>query len=343
MFIFLASLAFLFILSFIFFTHEFGHFLMSKIFGVKVLEFGFGFPPRAFGIKKGETIYSLNFIPFGAFVKILGEEGKSEDKRALCNQPLFCRFLVASAGILSNFFWAWLILTISFWIYYFLPVKNFVLIQEVLANSPASAVSLKPGDILLSADGVDFKKAEEVSQFTKAHQGEEVRLLISRFGRKIEKKVKLTTGERPLGISMFETAGEEKVPILKAPLASAFFLGQGIYISFVYLIKMILGRVPFELGGPVAVYGIVKQFSAMGFLYLFRLAAILSLALGFFNFLPLPAIDGGKMAFLTLERIFGKKIVRQETENLIHGLGFVLLILLSILIFYRDLLRLLER
>jgi len=280
MFLFVTILAFLFILSFLFFTHEFGHFLAAKRAGVPVLEFGLGFPPTVFKWKKGGTLYSINLIPFGAFVKILGDaEPKNKNPKAYWNQRVGRRFLIASGGLLANFFWAWLILMISLWIYAALPAKNFVIIQEVVKGSPAYLSGLKSGDLIIKGDGQVFETSEEVSQFTKSHKNQEVLIVIRHFGKEVEKKIKLAdTTEAPLGIKMVDAAGAEKVAIWKAPFISASILGQAVYLTAAYLGRAIASvftgvKVPFELGGPVAVFGFVSQFSSMGFLYLFRLAA----------------------------------------------------------------------
>lgn len=349
MFLFLTILVFILILSFLFITHELGHFLAAKKAGVPVLEFGLGFPPALFKWKKGETVYSINLIPFGAFVKILGqEEPKEKSPKSYWHQSVGRRFLIAAGGIISNFFWAWLILTISLWIFLFIPAKNFVIIQEVVRESPAFSAGLKQGDLITRGDGQVFEKSEEISQFTKAHKNQEITIFIKRFGKEIEKKIKLGESDTPLGVALLDAAGAEKVPFYKAPLVAAEILWNAIYITASYLGKAIVSvftgvKVPFEVGGPVAVWGFVSQFTAMGFLYLLRLAALLSLGLGFFNLLPLPALDGGRLVFLALEKIFGKKVVKPETENIIHGVGFILLIGLSILIAYKDVLRLIGR
>jgi len=346
----IAIIAFIFILSFLFITHELGHFLVAKRVGIPVVEFGLGFPPRLLKWKKGETLYTINLIPFGAFVKILGDDNPQDpNPKSFWKQSLGKRFLTAGGGIASNLFWAWFILTIALWIAAILPARNFVLIQEVNKNSPAFSAGIKSGDLLIRGNGQVFKKSEEVTQFTKSHRGEEVEIVIRRFGKEVKKRIRLSNdSEAPLGIVMVDVSSGEKIAFWKAPMRAIITLGEQIYITAAYLGKALVSifvgpKVPFEVGGPVAVWGWVYQFSAMGFLYLFWLAASLSLALGFFNLLPLPALDGGRLAFLALEKIFGKKIVKPETENAIHGVGFIVLIGLSILIAYKDVLRLIGR
>lgn len=343
-------IVFIFVLSFLFFTHEFGHFLAAKKAGIPVLELGIGFPPRLFAWKRGETLYSINLIPFGAFVKILGDDDPfNKNPNAYWRQSVGKRFFTASGGILSNLFWAWLILTISLWIYAFLPAKNFVLVQEVTKDSPAFLAGIKQGDVLVKGNGQVFEKSEQVAEFTKSHKNQTVTITLKRFGKDIEKKIKLSNDpEAPLGVAMIDASSGEKTPIWRAPIEAIIILGQAIYLTGAYLIRAITSlfvgpKVPFEVGGPVAVWGFVSQFCALGFLYIFRLAAFLSLGLAFFNFLPFPALDGGRLLFLTLEKIFGKKVVKPETENIIHGIGFVFLIGLMILITYNDIMRLIKR
>lgn len=349
MMLFITIAAFLFILSFLFFTHEFGHFLAAKKAGVPVLEFGLGFPPRLFKWKKNETLYSINLIPFGAYVKVLGMEDLTEKSpKSYWKQTVLKRFLITVGGSGANFFWAWVILTISLWIFLAIPAKNFVIVQEVVKGSPAETAGLKQGDLIVKADGLVFQKSQEISEFTKSHQGQETKITIRRFGKDIEKQLRLSQGEAPLGIAMIDAASGEKVSAFKAPFVSAVVLAQSIYLTVLYLGQAIIAiftpaKAPFEVGGPVAVYGYVAQFAQMGYFYLIRLAAFLSLALGFFNLLPLPALDGGRLTFLILEKIFGKKVLRPETENTVHSIGFIALVGLMILITYKDIAQLIKR
>jgi len=345
----ITTLIFIVVLSFLFLTHELGHFIFAKKTGISVVEFGLGFPPRLFKWKKGETTYSINLIPFGAFVRLLGlEDPKNKDKKSYWRQSVGKRFLTASGGILGNFFFAWLVLTISLLILNFVPVKEFVIVQDVEKNSPAYQAGIKQGDLLISANGVFFKNSLEVSQFTKSHKGEKIKITIKRFGKEKTKEVQLRNAEYPLGVAMIDASLGKQNVLWKTPIDALVMLGDAIYLTTEYLIRSIVSvfmgpRVPLQLGGPVAVWGVVSQFYSIGFIYLLRLVAFLSLGLAFFNFLPLPALDGSRLVFLVLEKIFGKKIIKPNAENTIHNVGFVLLIFLSIIITYNDIMNLIRR
>ena len=338
------------VFSFLVITHEFGHFWASKKVGVPVLKFAVGFWKPLFKWKRKETRYSVNVIPFGGYVEVFGSENpKEKDKKAFWQQAVGKRFLITISGVLFNLIAAWLLLTISLWIAGIIPPKNFILIQEVAKESPAETAGIKQGDFLISINGENLIEAVKISEFTRSHQGQTISLEIQRSGKLIKKEVKLSENtEAPLGISMVETGQEEKVAFWKAPYVSLQIIGSWFVATFSYIGKAIVSiftpeKIPMEISGPVGIWGAVAQFTALGFLYLLRLAAMLSFAIGTFNLLPLPALDGGRLIFLLLEKIFGKKVVKPETENAIHGVGFIILILLMLLITYRDIMQLIAR
>lgn len=346
----LSIIAFIVILSFLFISHEYGHFLAAKRAGVPVLRFGIGFLTPLIKWKRNETEYSINILPFGAFVDVMGmEDPNNKDNRSYWSQSIGKRILIAAGGVISNFFWAWVLLTISLWIYAALPPKNFVLIQEVKKESSAEQAGLKQGDLIISADGLVFKSAEEISSFTRSHKDQTVKLIIKRSGKDVEKNVKLGADpEAPLGISMSDAAFEDKVAFWKAPLISIEVLGQAIYMTAAYFGKAIASifthtKVPIEVSGPVGIWSFVSQFTALGIVYLLRLAAFLSLGIGFLNLLPIPSLDGSRIVFLLLEKIFGKKVVKPEVENTIHTVGFIFLMLIMVLITYKDITRLMGK
>ncbi len=346
----LSIFAFIVILSFVFISHEYGHFVAAKIAKVPVLRFGIGFFKPIFKWKKKETQYSINVLPFGAFVDVLGlDTPKDENKNSYWKQSVFKRFLIASFGVLFNFIFAWILLTISLWIFAIFPPKSFVMIQDVKKGSPAEITGLKQGDIIVSANGEVFKTAEQISQFTQSHKNQEINLKIKRSGKETDKQIKLSEDvEAPLGVSMADAGVEEKVAFYKAPLIALEVLGAAVYATFAYLGRAVASvfthvKVPLEVSGPVGVYGIVSQFTSLGFVYLLRISAFLSLGVGIFNLLPIPALDGARIIFLILEKIFGKKVIKPETENTIHSVGFMFLIAIMILITYNDITRLLGK
>jgi len=195
-------------LSFLIFIHELGHFLTAKAFGIKVLEFGIGFPPRIWKKKKGETTYSLNLLPFGGFVKILGEEGeeketpdereeeKKEPKRSFTFQPAWKKIIMLAGGVVANFIFGWIVISIVFMV----GIPEHLAITAVQSGSPAQEKQLKMGDFIIGAsyDGVVLKdpiKSEDFILLTKEARGKEVELNIRRM--KEEFSTRLLSRENP--------------------------------------------------------------------------------------------------------------------------------------------------
>lgn len=345
----LAILAGIIILSIILLVHEFGHFFAAKITGVKVEEFGLGFPPKAVKLFSwGETLFTLNWIPFGGFNKILGEDEKSKDPRAFCNKSAGVRFFIASGGILANLIFAWILLTVWFWILPYIQIPNYVAIIQVDPGSPAQVADLKPNDLIVQIDNTKLQTPELVSEYTQNHKGQEINLEIKRQGKIIDKKIVLGNSEHPLGVAMSET-GNEKVAIkwYQAPYLALKEMWAVTYLTFYYVGQFFVGlfhktkTAGFELSGPVGIVASISQIAYLSWLLLIRVAALISLGLGLFNILPIPAVDGGRLFFIGMEKIFGKKVIRSEHENAIHAVGFIILIILSLLIVYLDVRRIL--
>ncbi len=337
------------ILSLVILVHEFGHFFAAKICGIKVEEFGFGFPPRAVKLfKKNGTLFSLNWIPFGGFNKILGEEGGSKDPGAFCNKSVWARIFVASAGIIANLILAWVLLTIWFWVINFVEIPNYVAIVSVNNNSAAEQAGIKANDLIISVNNQKVSTPEELSTITKANIGKVVTIALKHDGKDTTKNVTLSQdATAPLGVSLTQTGGEK--PNIKwylAPVESVKEMYAVMALTVDYLISAIHSlfggvKVDFQLSGPVGVVAFVAQTAAIGWFFLIRLAAIISLGLALFNIFPIPAVDGGRLVFLWLEAIFGKRVVKENHENIIHGIGFIALIILSLIIVYFDIKRLL--
>jgi len=336
------------ILSLVILAHEFGHFFAAKMSGVKVEEFGLGIPPRICRLfKKGETVYSLNWIPFGAFNKILGQEEKSRDPRAYCNKGVWTRIFIVGAGIGANIILAWILLTVWFWLAPVINLPNYVVVVKVEPNSSAERVGLEPNDLILKIDNFQPKKVTDVSSFTRAHQGEEVELLIKHRGKKETKKIKLAENSpAPLGVVLAETNGENlAIKWYQAPWLALKEMYTVVVFTFSYIISAFASlfggpKVSFELTGPIGIVAFISQTVSVSWLFLIRLTAIISLGLAFINFLPIPAMDGGHLFFLGLEAGLGKKVISHEHEKIIHTFGFIFIIILSIIIAYLDIVRL---
>lgn len=355
---FITIIIFIVILGVLIFAHEFGHFIVAKKSGVKVEEFGFGFPPRLFGIKKGETIYSLNLIPIGGFVKIYGEQGEGKNEpNSFISKSAGRRALILSAGVLMNFLLAMFLLGVGNKIG--LPtvvdensgpgvVRSVrVQISGIAPSSPAEAAGIKVGDTIIglkNLEAMEVSTPQEVQSFIEKHKGEEIILTVKRGNDNIDiplvPRENPPAEEGPLGVALVNTA------IVSYPWIESLSRGVIDTINLTILIIVALGSIIHRaviglpvgeaLTGPVGIYNVTSQAAEMGFVYLLQLTALLSINLAIINILPFPALDGGRLLFLGIEKIKGTP-VSQKVENVIHTAGFAFLILLMLLITYKDL------
>ncbi|MFH0906670.1 MAG: RIP metalloprotease RseP [bacterium] len=363
---FLTIVSFILILGLLVFVHELGHFVLAKRAGIKVEEFGFGFPPRIFGIKKGETIYSLNLFPLGGFVKIYGENGPEiekgkpdpDKKRAFYNYPIAVRAKILIAGVTMNFLLAVLLLGFGFWIG--LPsvidddqIDNLnevkVQVLQVSFDSPANLAGIKIGDAIKELKQnkiLSVNSVEQVQQFMDDYKGQEITVVIQRGDEVIEKKVTpridYPEEQGPLGIALARTA------IVSYPWYRAVVMGITSAFSLIWVITIALGslfwqmitvgKLSMEIAGPVGIFDLAGQATHLGFIYVLQLTAILSINLAILNLLPIPALDGGRLLFLGIEKIKGSPI-NLKTERIAQTIGFALLIVLMIAVTWRDVLR----
>ncbi|MGB9743145.1 MAG: RIP metalloprotease RseP [Minisyncoccales bacterium] len=348
----------------LFIIHELGHFLMAKKLGVRVEEFGIFFPPRLIGKKIGGTIYSLNLIPFGAFVRIYGEEEKAVSPESFSSRPIWQRFLIVLAGVLSF----WLVAIILLSIVFHLGTAQIISDEEngfltnpqvqiisVSSNSPASAAGLMPGDVIRylglkdQTEKLAVTKVKEVQEFVNQHRGEEVVLTIERkkdlFEVILTPRVEPPADEGALGVGLVRTA-EKSYPIFqsfyKGIVATIALTGDIILALFNVLIKLISGQgLPqgAQLVGPIGIGSLVVQAVQVGLNYFLQFIALLSIYLAIFNLLPIPALDGGKLLFLGIEKIKGRPI-NQGLEKKITAAFFILLIILMIWVTIKDISRL---
>ncbi len=346
-------LVFILILGVLVLAHEFGHFIVAKKSGLTVEEFGFGFPPRIFSWEVNKTLYSINLLPLGGFVKILGEDGgETNNPESFSSKPAIIRSLIIAAGVMMNFALGALLLIVGFYIG--LPqmldkenesVAKNIQIQIVAVNhgSPAEEANLKLGD---SIEG--FSEISILQDFINKNKGKEINLKIKREEENLEIKtiprINPPEGEGALGIALAKT-GLISYPWYKSVwlgIQSAFIITGEIIKGFVELIKnlLIAGAIPKEIAGPVGIAVLAGQAINLGFVYLLQLVALISLNLAVLNLIPFPALDGGRLLFLGIEKIKGSK-VNPKIENAIHSVGIVLLLTLVALITYRDILKLL--
>lgn len=360
---FLTIIAFIFVIGILITVHEVGHFVAAKLSGIKVEEFSIGFPPRIMSFKRGETHYTIGALPLGGYVKMLGEDSLSKDPRAYGNQTPGKRFIVSIAGVLMNFVLAWLLLIIGFTagmtpiatpsdrIPGGIAVKSQIYVVEVQKDSPASSAGLAAGDELVSgsANGetVIFKSPSDVSNFTKKNLNQEVLFNIKRQAETINKTIKISSNEEaPLGVGIQDQA-VIRVPFYKAPYVALreIYAITAVMVSFLGSFFSQLfeaGKISDQVGGPVAIFNLSGAAARAGWMALLQFITMLSINLGLINILPFPALDGSRALFIVLEKIFGKKVLKENVENMVHTIGFFLLIALIIAITYKDIVRLIK-
>ena len=332
-------------LSILILVHELGHFLVAKKFGLFVEEFGFGLPPKIWSKKIGETIYSINALPFGGFVKIFGEDGneleklpESERKKNFVSLKIWQRALIISAGVLFNFVLGWMVISLVFAI----GTPQAVVITEVRKNSPAAEINLQAGDKIIG-----FANTNEFIKYINENRGKEVSLNIERNKEKINfnvvSRVNPPKGEGSLGVGLVDAGLPKKNPIASVweGFKTSIELVKNIFLALVNLaIKAVIGKASFEqIAGPVGIVKLTSQAGSLGFVYLLQLLAMISLNLAVLNIFPFPALDGGRLIFLAIEKIKGSPL-NPKTERIINTAGFAFLILLMIVITIKDIIKL---
>ncbi|MBI4312714.1 MAG: site-2 protease family protein [Chloroflexi bacterium] len=347
----LLIVAFILLLAVLILVHEAGHFFVAKASGVKVLEFGMGFPPRLWGTQKGETLYSINAIPFGGFVKMVGEEDPSEP-RSLAGKSVLTRFLVIAAGPFMNAVTALVLFAVLFMIPQDVVVGK-VTVREVAAGSPAEAAGIQPGDQIVSVDGHKLDNQGDVGYRISLKLGEQMEWVVRRDGRdmllRIMPRLKPPEGEGATGI-VVTTLETERVSRSMAPWTA---VGRGftamadvIIITKNEVTKWLAGGKAPQVAGPI---GMAQTFEEVGSepgfslkdraMITFNLAAVISLSLAVFNILPLPALDGGRLPFLLIEWIGRGRRVPPKFESLVHMVGLAVLLGLALVIAVVDIMR----
>ncbi len=340
--------AFILVVFILVLVHELGHFIAAKLNGIKVEEFGIGFPPSFIKVKYGETVYSLNLIPLGGYVRVYGEEGdvKKEKERAFVYKKPWQKLTVLVAGILGNFLLAWIL--ISYLFTQGVPVpSNKVIIEKVVRGSPAYEAGLKKGDvvraIIFKNKRIKVKNANEMVKIVNEYKGKKILLEIERGKKKFSVKVvprkNPPKGQGALGviITSYET---KKYPWYEAPfkgLIESFKITQKVFTG---IIKGILGFFTFkktnlQVTGPIGIAKITSEAVKFGRNAFLELLALLSLNLAVVNILPFPALDGGRAVMVIYEWISGKRI-NKDFEQKLNLIGFALLILLAIIISIQD-------
>ncbi len=346
----------LFLLTFtvIIAVHEFGHYITARLLGMKVLEFAFGFPPRIFAVKRGGIAYSINAIPFGGFVRILGQDdfairqvGEGEPG-SFTSKPWWAQAIVLAAGVFMNFILALVVLTASF--AFGGPVRTGdVRIVEIKAASPAEEAGIRVDDIVREVDGEPVKESQELVRYTRAHRGQIITLVLERGGQRlppmeIEARRRPPEGEGPLGIVLLDATAAMRGGLPQA-FANAWTLTGDIVQQIAALPGQLLGTPeetpdgPPQIGGPIEILRVTGEVSRFGFAAILRLIGVLSINLAVLNIIPFPALDGGRLLFVLIGGIFRKRLSPQ-VEAAVHAVGFILLLGLLVAVSIADIRRL---
>ncbi|MCI0532340.1 MAG: RIP metalloprotease RseP [candidate division Zixibacteria bacterium] len=351
------ALAFIFVLGVLVFVHEFGHFIVARLCGVRVEKFSLGFPPKMFGKKIGETEYIISWLPLGGYVKLAGEnpgESTGENPWEFMAKPPWKRALVIAAGPIMNlllavvFFWGILFATGQETFHY-----ETAEIGHVAAEGPAQRAGIQPGDLILEIDRAPvadfnqmaeliFKKVEVPVVVKWQREGEvfEQEIVTMREQAYDESKQKVIDVGK-IGVGPLSTHHDLNIfqAFWGGITVTAGLLGEVVKV----LIGLFSGTMSIKmLGGPVFIAQAAGQTAQMGFVALLSFTALLSLNLAFINLLPIPVLDGGHLLFLAIEKIRGKPLsVKQRTVAQQIGFGF--LVILILFITYNDIFRLLGK
>jgi len=360
---------FIIVLGILIFVHELGHFIFAKKTGMLVEEFAIGFPPRIFSFQKGETKYSIGFIPLGGFVKIHGEDyeeqtNNSKDEnysRRFTSQSKWAQAIVLVAGVFFNLLLAWLFISIGFMSGLPVAVDQFesesidgaqLILIDVLPESPADQVGLKTGDTILSVKDNEnepiqnFENTKIVEDFIAGHNNQEIEILYERKGEntlvKLIPQTGVVEGKPAIGVSF------GMVGTIKFSIGTAFWEGLKTTGSLIvatatglfYFIKDIfMGAADLsQIAGPIGIVFLVGDAFNFGFVYLLSFVALISINLAIINLIPIPALDGGRLLFILIEVVKGSPL-KVKTANNLNLIGFILLILLMVVVTFSDIFR----
>jgi regulator of sigma E protease len=356
----MSALIFIIVIVALILVHELGHFIVAKLSGMRVDEFGLGYPPRAAVIAKiGETEYTLNWLPFGGFVKIFGEDGGEKDSRAFSSRPRILQALVLIAGITMNLLFAYVLITGALVMGTpralsqdeLASARNVELVvANVMQGSPASRAGLVAGDAITGAQDSHgtwlATDPESFSSFVAASGGENITLDITRNQEKQTIVAAPATGIVPKEPARF-ALGVEVAPVGILPISLGAAITEGASLTWGAITLTAEGLWHFfygiftlsadlsQVSGPVGIAGVVGSASAEGFGNLLSIMALISINLALINLIPVPALDGGRLLFVIIESIT-RRPIQARIANSINAVGFVFLILLMVVITAHD-------
>ncbi len=316
--------------------HEFGHFIAAKLLGVRVNEFAVGFGPKLFGIKGKETHYKVNLIPLGGYCAMEGEDEESADERAFCKKRPWRRLIIVAAGAIFNLIFGLIIVAIIL-----APGEHFAstTVSQFRENAVSSSYGLMEGDTIVGVDGRKIFTTYDLSYAFTGVKDSTVDMVVKRNGEKVKLDDVKFESEQADGISYLT------VDFYVAPIKKTFgnYVTQTINTTISYcrviwfsLIDLISGKYGISaMSGPVGVTVAIGNAAKQSLKNILPIIALITVNLGIFNLLPIPALDGGRILFIIFEMIF-KKPVPAKWEGIIHGVGFALLIGLMLIITAKD-------
>lgn len=345
----ISFLYFLIALALLILVHEFGHFMVARIFNIKVLTFSIGFGKKLVKYVRGETEYAISICPMGGYVKLLGEspdeEVAEEDKpRSFSHKPPYVRILVAVAGPLFN-------ILLALVVFYFVSVFGYNVpsarVGNVAANMPAQAAGIMKGDVITKIDGQTIGEFLDIASTLEKAQADTVKVTVDRGGAPMEFAVKPTViqekdifGEpftrKVLGIERSDEVIKKRQSPIKAIPLSFYMTWEYSRITVVGVVKIIQGSIsPKNIGGPVLIFQEASKRAKKGFGDFVLFFALISINLGVINLLPIPVLDGGHILFNFIEIIIRRRIP-QKTQEIAQTVGLVILLLIMVFAFYND-------
>lgn len=331
----------LFVLSVLVLVHEFGHYIAARLMGVWVEEFGIGLPPRAKGKKIGETIYSINWLPLGGFVRLHGESGDAkitDPKRAFVNKSKLARVFIALAGIAMNFIFAWVCFTLMFTA---TGIPKGVSVVDIEPGSPAESAGVMAGDTISAFNGKEIVGTEEFLLGIRSARGEQITLTLVRDGEQITAPIlvrsEIAEGQGFTGIAYDPQPKEIIRPSLLAGLVEYPYYGARETVKWTNFTVQALGdlfsqigagQVPQGLAGPFGVTLTIAEVIRYGLAAILSFTAIISVNLALINIIPFPPLDGSRVVLLGVEAIVGKKQIQKvEGKILTAGMIFLLVVI----------------
>lgn len=362
----MTAVIFIIVLAALIFVHELGHFIAARACGIRVDAFKLGFGPRIFSWKKGETEYGVNWLPFGGYVRIHGEDPDKEAEsgpdagRSFVNKPRWQQAIVLAAGVLMNFAFAWLLYVAVFSIGVTATTDGFeqyadkfkdprIMVTTTLPGSPAALAGLKDGDIIVSVNGQKLADVTAIQNAINDNGAKPASFEYIRGGAAqhadITPKAGLVEGKYAIGIALDQVANM-RLPLIPAMKEGfSYTIGsieQTVIGLYGFVAGIVGGHADFsQVSGPIGIAGIVGDAAAMGISYLLMVTAVISINLGVINLVPFPALDGGRILFVAIEGVIRRRIPA-GFANITNMIGFALLMILMLAVTWKDVARLIK-